>query len=377
MPPLESSTNPIVGVTRVEAVTQRLRAMIEAGEYGADLKIPPERQLAQRFGVNRLTVAKAISVLASEGWLERKVGSGTYVNPRTGDASPAESSGERPLRVVNVLLPMPPDADDSQTLLGRPGVAEAAYDYFSRRRAKIAVAFYRDPRELGPMLMDLAREEDAAHLIWYVRSHGAVEGLMVLARQRRVFCLVDAVEPEVPCDLVATDHTLGGRMLARALLDEGHETLAYITDELASHPTLRMRRAGFLAEAEAAGARVDVYSVDLPHLFESIIDQAVASDATAVGFSNDALALAFAARFKARGGRIPDDLSFIGFDGLDATRFFDPPLATVRQEFHRIGLAAADLLRQRWIEPDRAPTVRAIPPVTLMRASVRRRLTSK
>ena len=49
---------------------------------GADDALPPERDLADDFGVSRITVRKAIDGLVSEGLLVRRQGSGTFVRGR-------------------------------------------------------------------------------------------------------------------------------------------------------------------------------------------------------------------------------------------------------------------------------------------------------
>lgn len=58
-----------------------IRLNIKTGVFAVGSKIPSERQLAEQFGVNRLTVNKAISELAQEGVLSSQVGKGTYVCP--------------------------------------------------------------------------------------------------------------------------------------------------------------------------------------------------------------------------------------------------------------------------------------------------------
>jgi GntR family transcriptional regulator len=51
--------------------------MVAGLEFGD--RIPSERELAERWGVARMTARKAIETAAAEGWLERRRGSGTYV----------------------------------------------------------------------------------------------------------------------------------------------------------------------------------------------------------------------------------------------------------------------------------------------------------
>lgn len=50
------------------------------------MKIPPQRQLAIQYNVNRVTIIKSIELLEAEGFIYTKVGSGTYVNDYLNEA---------------------------------------------------------------------------------------------------------------------------------------------------------------------------------------------------------------------------------------------------------------------------------------------------
>lgn len=58
-----------------------IRLNIQNGVYHVNDKIPSERQLAEQFGVNRLTVGKALKELVQEEVLYSQIGKGTYVAP--------------------------------------------------------------------------------------------------------------------------------------------------------------------------------------------------------------------------------------------------------------------------------------------------------
>jgi GntR family transcriptional regulator len=60
-------------------VADLLRAAIESGEYPPDSLLPAEPELAERFGVSRQTVNRAVSVLRSEGLVRVERGRGTTV----------------------------------------------------------------------------------------------------------------------------------------------------------------------------------------------------------------------------------------------------------------------------------------------------------
>lgn len=60
-------------------IHNQIKREIENHDYKVGSKIPAERQLAQKFGVSRMTLRQAIKTLEDEGILEQRVGSGTYV----------------------------------------------------------------------------------------------------------------------------------------------------------------------------------------------------------------------------------------------------------------------------------------------------------
>lgn len=56
-----------------------LREQIRRGVYREGDPIPTEEQLCQSFGVSRITVRRAVADLVDEGWLEKRLGRGTFV----------------------------------------------------------------------------------------------------------------------------------------------------------------------------------------------------------------------------------------------------------------------------------------------------------
>jgi DNA-binding FadR family transcriptional regulator len=85
-------------------VLDRLLKLIDAGEYPAGGRLPPERELAERFDVSRPTIREAIIALEVLGRVQVKTGSGVYVlehRPRGGNGydeiSPFELTEARAL----------------------------------------------------------------------------------------------------------------------------------------------------------------------------------------------------------------------------------------------------------------------------------------
>ncbi|MCE8521034.1 GntR family transcriptional regulator [Ruegeria pomeroyi] len=59
-----------------------LLEQISAGRLEPSRKLPGEEQLAEDYGVSRVTVRRALDALAENGYLSRRAGSGTRVRPR-------------------------------------------------------------------------------------------------------------------------------------------------------------------------------------------------------------------------------------------------------------------------------------------------------
>ncbi len=65
--------------TAVDACARAIREKILGGDIAAGARLPPERQLAERFAVNRVTVRGALAQLAKERLLSVRQGSGYVV----------------------------------------------------------------------------------------------------------------------------------------------------------------------------------------------------------------------------------------------------------------------------------------------------------
>ncbi|WDF33277.1 LacI family DNA-binding transcriptional regulator [Arthrobacter agilis] len=93
---------------------------------------------------------------------------------------------------------------------------------------------------------------------------------------------------------------------------------------------------------------------------------------TAVFASNDQMALGLMKALKDRGYDIPMNISVIGFDDVPEAEFYEPPLTTVRQEFHDLGRSCIDALISHPSRPESARY--ALLPQLITRSSTARRV---
>ena len=79
------------------SVAAKIGDLIEQGIFPSGTRLPGERELAERFGVSRVTIREAEIALQATGRIEIKTGSGVYVcadQPRNHDILPKMSAFE-------------------------------------------------------------------------------------------------------------------------------------------------------------------------------------------------------------------------------------------------------------------------------------------
>lgn len=68
--------------TEQEALS-KLRQLISGEQFQEGDKLPPERQLAEEYGISRRTLRNAFAILEAEGEIWRGVGQGTFIGRKT------------------------------------------------------------------------------------------------------------------------------------------------------------------------------------------------------------------------------------------------------------------------------------------------------
>lgn len=141
----------------------------------------------------------------------------------------------------------------------------------------------------------------------------------------------------------------GGRLAAEHLLSLGHRRLGVVAGH-ARHIYSRARVDGFRAAAETS---------DLGHATVSVAYGAWETDGaaaathelldkdpriTGIFACSDPMALGVYEALAARGLRIPEDVSVVGFDDLPEAHWISPTLTTIRQPTTELGATAVRLL---------------------------------
>ena len=154
-------------------------------------------------------------------------------------------------------------------------------------------------------------------------------------------------------DHVDIDNRRGGHEATAYLAAQKHRLIATITGPL-DWPSARARLDGYRDALREAGISADRSMVEpcvdwgldsgrraAERLLES------SPKLTAIFAQSDLLALGAIAALRARGMRVPEDVSVVGFDDIPVSSVFDPPLTTVRQPMREVGELAARLIGDR------------------------------
>jgi LacI family transcriptional regulator, galactose operon repressor len=150
---------------------------------------------------------------------------------------------------------------------------------------------------------------------------------------------------------VLIDNISGGKKAVQLLINSGHNNIGFIAGDI-HHPSIKDRFQGYKIALEEAGlnynptnyvidennpARVNGYQA-AKKLFKKN------KNITAIFACNDAMAIGVMQYLKENNIKIPDDISIIGFDNVEADLSLDPPLSTVGVEKTDMGIEAIRLM---------------------------------
>jgi LacI family transcriptional regulator len=206
------------------------------------------------------------------------------------------------------------------------------------------------------------------------RMHGLTDGALIILPEESSeelerlleggyrFVVVDPLMPldeRIPS--VSAAHTSGADQAMRHLLELGHRRIAQICGPRGWVAT-EDRRRGYRAALAAAGIlpdpalEVEAVPETVPgrEAAERLLD--LSEPPTAIFAFNDNIAVGAIQAARARGLRVPEDLSVVGFDDVESATVVTPALTTVRQPLAEMGRTAVSLLN-RLLERQRFETL--------------------
>lgn len=193
-----------------------------------------------------------------------------------------------------------------------------------------------------------------------------------LAALRVPLVLVDRSLEGVSADQLRVDHEQGAYLATRHLLELGHRRIACIGGP-ASTQVAQLRAAGYRRALDEAGieaqAVVDcAFTSPAGHAAAQVL-LAGEQRPTAIFAGNDMIALGVLRAAAERGLQVPQQLSVVGFDDIEVSRYLHPALTTVGQRIGQLGEQAAERLLARIRKPGLVAEQRLIEPTLMLRES--------
>ncbi|KXS50149.1 MAG: LacI family transcriptional regulator, repressor for deo operon, udp, cdd, tsx, nupC, and nupG [Halanaerobium sp. 4-GBenrich] len=157
-------------------------------------------------------------------------------------------------------------------------------------------------------------------------------------------------DPEISC--VTVDNVAAAYDMVEFLCQAGHRDIAFIKgpdlDMLASQERLRgVKLALRLSNIKYESARI----IEGDFTYESGYSAAQKilnkfPDVTAIFAFNDEMAVGAIRYLKEQGISIPEDISVVGFDGIDLGKYTSPALTTIKQSGYHLGLKSIEILNK-------------------------------
>ena len=352
-----------------------LREEITSGRHAAGSRLPSEPQLVERFGVSRPTVARALLDLQTEGLIERRAGSGTYVR-RASTGTTASST-----RQLGLLIPGLDTTEIFQLICGELASlarvqeysllwggsthpwhdsdaslehAEELCEQFIERR--VSGVFFA-PYELMPQ-----QETANARLADALRRAGIP--VVLLDRDMRPF------PSRSDFDVVGLDNVAAGYLLAEHLIKLGCERLRFVKRPH-SAPTVDARVAG-VREAlvrHRLGNEPGWLCEGDPADVKFVRKLAAGKLADAFLCANDDTAALLMRTLEQIGLKVPRDVRVVGFDDAKHAKLVTPALTTIHQPCRDIAVIAFRCMMERIVDPTLPARNVALTPRLVVRES--------
>ncbi len=306
---------------------------------------PRLEDVARRARVSTATVSRVLNSPAdvSEGLrarVESAVAALGYV-----PHGAARALASRRSHTIGAIIPTIENAIFARGVQALQGALyEAGYTLL------LASSDYDSAREMRALRSLIARGIDGLLLVGESRSRSAYE-LMQAKGIPYVNTWIYRHNSRHPC--IGFDNRAAARRMADLLLDLGHRNIAMLSGRTRDNDRARQRVEGVQASLAARGL-----GLPAAHLLERPYDIDAARAATrdlletstppsAILCGMDTLAVGALLECRARGLRIPHDISITGFDDLELASAVEPPLTTMRVPSGEMGTVAAEYLLAR------------------------------
>jgi LacI family transcriptional regulator len=187
---------------------------------------------------------------------------------------------------------------------------------------------------------------------------------------------VDYYPPSEKNPVVLIDNISGGIQAAKHLIELGHKNIGFIGGDI-KHPSIRDRFQGYRIALERSGLNFNssytITDEDYPargngyKAAKKLLSKN--KKISAIFACNDAMAIGVMQYLKDNGRKVPEDISLIGFDDVDADLSLDPTLSTISVPKLEMGIEAFRLMKDILKNRVKSPKKILVPTELVIRKS--------
>jgi LacI family transcriptional regulator len=221
------------------------------------------------------------------------------------------------------------------------------------------------------------------------RSAEGVDGLIIIhwfkifsnpAALERInipFMILNDFNPQIKASFVSANQSLGGRMAAEHLYNNGHTNVGVLRGPDWSVDS-QMRLEGFQSFFKEKGIVIGDSQIEDGKYLEqeayNHVGNLVQRNAgiTAIFCCNDQMVFGAQRKLKELGIQCPQDISLIGFDDEIRSSFNDPALTTIHVDIPTMAKEAAQRLLEQLKDPHISSEAKIFEPTLIKRQSVRK-----
>jgi LacI family transcriptional regulator len=356
-------------------ISRQLREAIIAGRYAAGARLPSEPQLVKQFGVSRPTVARALLDLQSEGLIERRAGSGTYVR-----AVPPGDAGKS-TRQIGLLIPGLGSTEIFELICGELASLARVHEYSllwggsahprhdtdaSLEHAEELCRHFMERKVSGVFFApyELLPDKESANRRLAETLRQAGIPVVLLDRDLQSF------PNRSDFDLVGIDNVAGGYLLAEHLIKLGCRNICFVARPH-SAPTVDARIAGVREALVRHRLETDPLWLRTGNPADPKFVRLLAAGRQADAFicANDHTAALLLRSLEGIGVKVPRGVRVVGFDDAKYATLVSPPLTTIHQPCRDIATVALRLMLERIADPAFPARSVALTPRLVLRES--------
>ena len=320
-----------------QQISDDLKQKIVTKTFKSGDQLPTEKELSETYSVSRITAKRALTELEQLGLVSRTRGKGTFVQE-------LNKNHTKLLKRVLFIIPFEGMSfgDFTQGLV--PALKVENTTVF------ITYASYLKENTAEDI------KENFDGLIYYpMYTEDYLDILLELSLQNFPVVLLDKQIYDLGFPCVSSDNFNGGEQAAQALLNLGHKRIAFVASNDTHHPqTTRNRYLGYVKVLKEQGIKFHTTLDDSLYTESSVLELIHNEKVTGLICENDLVALQTMKTLQDSHFSVPNDISIIGFDDIQAASLSNPPLTTIAQDFIGMGRIAGELLLD-WIKSGQTP----------------------